>query len=120
MQAHEGHQGIVKSKQLLRATTWFPGIDQKIEEAVQHCNPCQAATDTKQREPLKPTPLPEQPWKSLTSDLFGPIDGGNQHVLVVQDTYSRYPAVEIVHSTAAPTLTFWNSRICRIRQWFPI
>ena len=51
--AHEGHQGIVKSKQLIRSTMWFPGIDPAVEDAVQRCNPCQAATDTKQQEPMK-------------------------------------------------------------------
>ena len=25
--AHEGHQGLVKSKQLMRTKVWFPGID---------------------------------------------------------------------------------------------
>ena len=28
---HEGHLGIVKSKQLLRSKTWFPNIDKKME-----------------------------------------------------------------------------------------
>ena len=99
--AHEGHQGIVKTKQLLRSTMWFPNIDATVERAIANCLPCQAATDTKHREPLKPTPLPSQPWLILNTDLFGPIENGNQYMLVVQDAYSRYPAVEIIHSTSA-------------------
>ena len=98
--AHEGHQGIVKTKQLVRSTMWFPGIDKAVEEAVAYCNPCQAATDTKKREPMKPSTLPSQPWQKINADLFGPIEGGNEHIIVVQDTYSRYPAVEIVRSTS--------------------
>ena len=98
--AHEGHQGIVKTKQLVRSTMWFPGIDKQVEQAVAYCNPCQAATDTKQREPLKPSTLPSQPWMKVNTDLFGPIDGRQEYILVVQDTYSRYPAVELVHSTS--------------------
>jgi hypothetical protein len=29
--AHEGHQGVVKTKQLLREKVWFPGIDKLVE-----------------------------------------------------------------------------------------
>ena len=31
MLAHEGHQGIVKTKQRLRTKVWWPGIDHKAE-----------------------------------------------------------------------------------------
>ena len=99
--AHEGHQGMVKTKQRIRSTMWFPGIDAAVEEAVAYCNSCQAATDTKQKEPLKTSSLPPQPWMNVNTDLFGPIDGGSEYVLLVQDTYSRYPVAEIIHSTSA-------------------
>ena len=29
--AHEGHQGIVRTKQLIRAHVWFPGMDAMVE-----------------------------------------------------------------------------------------
>ena len=32
--AHEGHQGIMKTKKLLREKLWFPGIDKLVEECV--------------------------------------------------------------------------------------
>jgi len=96
--AHEGHQGNVKTKQLLRNTMWFPNIDATVERAIANCLRCQAATDTKQKEPLKPTP---QPWMNINTKLFGPIQNGNEYILVVQDVYSQYPAVEITHSTSA-------------------
>ena len=41
--AHEEHQGLIKTKQLLRKEIWFPRIDQQAETMVQHCLPCQAA-----------------------------------------------------------------------------
>ena len=31
---HEGHQGIFKTKSLLREKVWFPGIDQMVENTV--------------------------------------------------------------------------------------
>ncbi len=32
--AHEGHQGIVKTKQRLREKVWWSGIDQEAEHVV--------------------------------------------------------------------------------------
>ncbi len=49
--AHEGHQGIVKTKTLLRTKVWFPNIDQKAELAVRNCLACQANTPVTQSEP---------------------------------------------------------------------
>lgn len=40
--AHEGHQGIVKTKQLLREKVWFPGIDKEVQRVVGECMACQA------------------------------------------------------------------------------
>ncbi len=36
--AHEGNQGIVKTKQLLREKVWWPGIDKAIEQRVPRGN----------------------------------------------------------------------------------
>ena len=41
---HEGHLGIVKTKQFLRSKVWFPGIDKSVESRVASCIPCQATT----------------------------------------------------------------------------
>ena len=32
--AHEGHQGLVKTKSLLRENVWFPNIDKLVESKV--------------------------------------------------------------------------------------
>ena len=98
--AHEGHLGIVRTKQDLRATTWFPGMDKRVEKEIAHCMPCQVTVKTPQQEPLKPTVLPTEPWDVLATDLHGPLTTG-ECLLLMQCLYSRYPAVEIVHSTSA-------------------
>ena len=59
--AHEGHQGIVRTKQFLTANTWFPGMDKLVEEEIAHCLPCQVMAKSPQQEPLKPTKLPVEP-----------------------------------------------------------
>ncbi len=53
--AHIGHQGIVKTKSLIREKVWFPNIDSMVENEVQSCIACQAG---KKRAPLKMTGLP--------------------------------------------------------------
>jgi hypothetical protein len=42
--AHRGHQGITKTKALLRTKVWFPNIAEKVEQKVKECIPCQATT----------------------------------------------------------------------------
>uniref|UniRef100_A0A669DPM2 Gypsy retrotransposon integrase-like protein 1 n=1 Tax=Oreochromis niloticus TaxID=8128 RepID=A0A669DPM2_ORENI len=101
--AHEGHQGIVKTKALLRTKVWFPEIDRKAESAVQNCLPCQASTPVTHTDPLQMSPLPETPWHSVSADFYGPLPTG-EYLLVVTDEYSRYPVVESVRSTSASSV----------------
>ena len=56
--AHDGHQGIVKTKQLLRGSVWYPGMDRDVESLVGNCRPCLAAVDGNDREPLRMSELP--------------------------------------------------------------
>ena len=39
--AHDTHQGLVKTKALLREKVWLPGIDRLVKETIDHCIPCQ-------------------------------------------------------------------------------
>lgn len=99
--AHSSHQGIVKTKQLIREKVWFPGIDRMVEQAVKACTACQASyPGLSKREPIQPTPLPSAPWSEVAIDFPGPFPS-DQYLLVVIDKYSRFPEVEIVHSTSA-------------------
>ena len=97
--AHEGHQGIVKTKALLREKMWFPGIDKMIERRVKSCIPCHASVPDTKREQLKMSPLPTAPWTEISLD-FEELPIG-QYLLVLMDDYSRFPIVEIVPSTSA-------------------
>ena len=42
--AHEGHQGITKTKSYLRSRLWFPGMDMMTERIIRGCMLCQIAT----------------------------------------------------------------------------
>ena len=92
--AHEGHMGIQKTKQYLRACVWFPKMDGLVETLVNRCLPCQAVTSTKQREPLQMTPLPPEPWQLVAADIFGPLPSGEK-VLVLKCLRSKWPEIGI-------------------------
>ena len=98
--AHEGHQGLVKTKQLLRSRVWFPGLEKKVESYINTCIPCQATVHTEAQEPVKSTTLPKGPWECLSMDFYGPMPSG-EYVLVVIDEYSRFPEIDITTSTSA-------------------
>ena len=56
--AHEGHQGLVKTKQLLRGKIWFPGIDSAVKQLIDNCVTCQANGPENRPDPLQMSPLP--------------------------------------------------------------
>ena len=97
--AHEGHQGQVRTKQLLRAHVWFPGMDSLRDKSVSTCVYCQSSTPDVHREPLKMTELPEAPWRKVSVDFCGPLANGDL-ALVFHCQYSRYSVVEFVGCTS--------------------
>ena len=64
--AHEGHQGITKTKALLREKVWLPAINRMVEERVKSCLACQVAIPEAAREPLQMSPLPNQAWDEIS------------------------------------------------------
>ena len=98
--AHEGHQGIVRTKELLRAHVWFPGMDTMVEKHVGKCLACQSTTPCHTREPLQMTDLPRGPWQKVSVDFAGPLRNKDM-ALVFWDQYARYPVVEFTSSTFA-------------------
>ena len=71
--AHEGHQGVVRTKQMLCAHVWFPGIDAAVKNYTDKCLGCQATTPLNHREPLQMTELPDGPWGKVSMDFAGPL-----------------------------------------------
>ena len=101
--AHEGHQGIVKTKQLLREKVWFPGIDEQVKILVDKCAACQANGPETRPDPLQMSPLPPSAWHTLHMDFCGPFPTG-EYLFVVIDAYSRFPEVEVVRSMSAAAI----------------
>ena len=104
---HEGHQGIVKSKKLLRSYCWFPGIDQKVEQLIKSCRICQSIQCNNNKEPVIMSELPSGPWQKCSMDYQGPYPNG-ENIFVVTDYYSRWPEVRFTRTppTAKITIKF--------------
>lgn len=111
--AHETHLGIGKTKSLLREKIWFPKIDSYVKDIIEQCIACQAVGQTKP-EPLRMTEMPELPWRTVHADFYGPLPT-SEHLLVIVDRYSRFPEVEMVHSTKASTVIPKLDKIFSVR-----
>ena len=95
--AHTGHQGIVKTKALVRSQLWFPGIDSLVERKVSRCIHCQANMTKQQFEPLRPSRMPEGPWSVVAGDFFGPMNDGLYWFVNICE-YSRWVTVHPIRS----------------------
>ncbi|XP_062844794.1 uncharacterized protein K02A2.6-like [Trichomycterus rosablanca] len=96
---HEGHQGIVRTKNRLRTKVWWPEIDKMVGEQIKRCYPCQVIGKNAPPEELERTPLPDQPWTYLAVDLLSIFEGN--YLLAVVDYYSRWPEVAYMKITNA-------------------
>ena len=81
--AHEKHQGIVKTKTLLREKAWWPGMDSDVEKFIKECYPCQVISQQPIKyESLHMTEIPTKCWQTVAMDLEGPYPTGD-HLLTL-------------------------------------
>ena len=119
--AHEGHQGIVRTKQLLRAHVWFPGIDKMVEKHVGKCLhvACQTTIPCHTREPLQILNLLTGQWKKISVDFVG-LFPNTDMALLFWDQYSRYRVIGFATSSSAeaviPQLTRFHTEV-GIGKW---
>ena len=71
--AHEGHQGIVKTKCRLRSKVWWPKMDVDTEKLCRSCHGCQAVSEYASPEPMARAFLPSGPWEDCAADILGPL-----------------------------------------------
>jgi len=100
--AHEGHLGIVKTKQLMRVKVWFPRMDQLVERRIGNCLACQACTPSNNKNmiPMQSEPVPDSVWHTVAGDFFGPLPSGHYLLGMICKT-SGYPIVEVLTTTSA-------------------
>ena len=111
--AHEGQQGIVKTKERLHTKVWWPGIDHSAERLCKACTGCQVVSRPMAPPPVKSTPLPQHPWEHLATDILGPLLSG-ESLLVTVDYFSRFFEVDILcGTTSAAVITRLHAHFAR-------
>ena len=101
--AHIGHQGIVKTKRLIRSRLWYPGIDAQIERKIRSCKQCQAMNEMRSYEPLRPSEMPKGPWQEVSVDFFGSMLD-EQYWFVKHCDYSKWVSVVGLRSVSFEAL----------------
>ena len=70
---HEGHQGIVKTKSMLRIKVWWPGMDKEAERLCRTCHGCQVYSEFSRPEPITRTLPLSGPRQDCVIDILGPL-----------------------------------------------
>lgn len=124
---HSSHQGIVKTKQLICETAWFPGIDKIAEKTVKTCIPCQASVPTSPScEPLRISDLSSGPWVEVAVDFSGyfctgdwpPARCSRRIQLFSWSWCCELNHIQNIHTTSRYNFCLpWHSRSRQNRQW---
>ena len=97
---HESHHGLVKTKQFLRTSVYWYGMDSNVEKSIKNCLPGQAVTKPKKAPSNILSKLPQNSWIDISIDFYGPLENGNK-LLVIIDNFSRFLFVETMKVTTA-------------------
>ncbi|PAA56643.1 hypothetical protein BOX15_Mlig004385g26 [Macrostomum lignano] len=108
-EAHEGHPGVVRSKQRCRDTVWFPGIDRQVEDYVKNCTACTLAEKSGKPQQTIVTPIewPDGPWDKVEIDIFGEVAAAPRHqrfLLVIHDLYSKWPEIAAMETVTSANI----------------
>ncbi len=112
--AHDGHQGIVHTKQHLRELYWWPGI-----EKIKNCQVSVSSDKTAivSAAPLQPVPYPSGPWEKVSVDIVGPFEMATwdcRFMITLIDYNSKWPEVVFTSSiTTQNVIKFLTSVFSR-------
>ena len=98
--AHVGHQGVQKTKALMRSKIFFIGMDKAIEDEINNCIACQSTGRPTPPAKTQPSLLPNEVWDTLNVDFLGPLPNG-KYVFAIMDQRSRFPFAAVTASTSA-------------------
>ena len=96
--AHEGHLGIIGTKQKLGGTVhvWWPGTEKDAEKYCKTCYGCQLVIRHSPPELIRVTVPQTGSRRDLAVDLLGPLPPGESILVAFNYNYSRYYEVDIL------------------------
>lgn len=98
---HIGHLGISKTKQLVRGSIYWPGMNEDISNFIENCPVCLKYAKSNCKQPILPHNIPDLPWQKLGMDLF---QFDSKNYLIIVDYYSQYFEICPVNSYNAQTV----------------
>ena len=107
---NSGHPGINNTYRKLLSNFYWPGMKRDVNKYVKSCHVCQVAGNPNQTipvAPLKPIPVMSEPFNKIVIDCVGPLTKtkkGNQYLLTVMCTATRYPEVFPLKNIKAKTI----------------
>ena len=109
---HLTHVGMTGMKMLARSYVWWPNLNGDIEALVKTCSSCNKHGKSLPSLEDHPWCKPSGPWQRVHMDYCGEFLG---HMwLVLQDAYSKWPEIKLMHSTkAGPTIKALRSIFSR-------
>lgn len=109
---HHGHPGMVRMKCLARSVVYWPGIDQQIEDYVEHCKECAVISKCPSHAPSEAWPKPAGPWQRIHVYYAGPID--RLYFLLITDAFLKWPEIFPTKvSTSKATIDFLHTTFAR-------
>ena len=111
--AHRGHPGIVRMKQKLRSSYWWPAMDAAAENHVRHCIGCQASSksaDKADTSANQGVSIPDTTWTKLALDITGPfIDAphSQRYIVAAIDYTSKYAAIHSCNTITSASILRW-------------
>lgn len=117
--AHEGHQGVVRTKQRLRELYWWPHMDDLVHQVLLSCSICQSCDKTARAAPapLQPVDLPGGPFQHVAIDIVGPFERAAydcRFAITFIDYFSKWPEVAFTsNATTATVLKFLSNVFAR-------
>ena len=113
-----GHDGLMKTKERILLSYYWPAMDKDILDHIQKCHECQIRKPNRAPPPLL-SPLPQctAPNQRLHCDCFGPLKDSNSKkmILCMTDAFTKYVELVVLPDKEAITVTsaIFNRWICR-------
>lgn len=105
------HLGIEKTKNKVRETPFWPGINKQIEEMFENCEICLRLQNSNVKEPLIPYDVPIALWIKIGTDL---LEYKGQNYLLIVDYLSKYAELgHLPNMTSEATINILKSSFAR-------